>query len=408
MPIIIPSAIGGQATASGTSAGKTASYLQRFDVPFEFPVIFTNGLWSTSNDVLVETLCRLEPGRRHRCIVFVDEGLTLVRPTLSAEIGAYADHHRSRMTLVAAPVIAPGGEKIKNDLHFIESMQRMLMDLRIDRHSFVIAIGGGAFLDAVGLVAATTHRGIRHIRMPTTVLSQNDSGVGVKNGVNLQGVKNFVGTFAPPFAVLNDLDFIDVLPARDKIAGMAEAVKVALIRDGEFFAWLEAHADDLVLFERNAMAYMIQHCARLHMRQIGQGGDPFETGSARPLDFGHWAAHRLETLTHYHLRHGEAVAIGIALDTHYSVLAGMLDAESGSRIIALLEHLGFKLWHPALEKRNTDGELAILAGLREFREHLGGELCITLLTAVGTGVEVNHIDEDKIVEAITWLKARTR
>jgi glycerol dehydrogenase-like iron-containing ADH family enzyme len=103
----------------------------------------------------------------------------------------------------------------KIDLHFVEAMQRRVIDHRIDRHSYVIAIGGGALLDAVGLVAATTHRGVRHIRVPTTVLAQNDSGVGVKNGVNLRGVKNFVGTFAPPFAVLNDLELIET-PARPR------------------------------------------------------------------------------------------------------------------------------------------------------------------------------------------------
>ena len=83
------------------------------------------------------------------------------------------------------------------------------------------------------------------------------------------------------------------------------------------------------------------------------GGDPFETGSARPLDFGHWAAHRLETLTHYHLRHGEAVAIGIALDTRYSVLAGLLEQAAEERVRFLLDHLGFRLWHPALEKTDA-------------------------------------------------------
>ena len=128
---------------------------------------------------------------------------------------------------------------------FDASFEQRLIDHHIDRHSFVIVVGGGAVLDAVGLVAATTHRGVRLIRVPTTVLSQNDSGVGVKNGVNLQGVKNFIGTFAPPFAVLNDSDLIKDLPPREKIAGLAEAVKVALIRDGVFFSWLETHADDL-------------------------------------------------------------------------------------------------------------------------------------------------------------------
>ena len=167
-------------------------------------------------------------------------------------------------------------------------------------------------------------------------------------------MKNFVGTFAPPFAVLNDFDLLDSLPPREKIAGMAEAVKVALIRDPEFFHWLERNCDALANFEPDAMAYMIRRCAELHMHQIAHGGDPFETGSARPLDFGHWSAHKLESLTHYHVRHGEAVAIGIALDTRYSVLAGLLPEGDEERVCFLLEDLGFQLWHPAL--RTLDAE----------------------------------------------------
>jgi 3-dehydroquinate synthase len=310
------------------------------------------------------------------------------------------------MELVAPPFPVPGGERVKNELFFIEQIQQRLYEHRIDRHSYVIAIGGGAVLDAVGLVAATTHRGVRLIRVPTTVLAQDDSGVGVKNGVNLYGVKNFCGTFAPPFAVLNDLDLLTPLSERDKIAGMAEAVKVALIRDGEFFAWLERHADDLITFERPALAAMIRRCAELHMRQIAHGGDPFETGSARPLDYGHWSAHKLESLTKHHVRHGEAVAIGIALDARYSVLAGLLAEGQDGRICALLEHLGFRLWHPALEAGRPDGSLALLEGLREFREHLGGELTVTLLEDIGRGIEVHEIDEVRMRAAMRWLKDR--
>jgi 3-dehydroquinate synthase len=356
--------------------------------------------------VLADTVSRLEPDRKHRCLFFADDGLVAARPGLEDEIRAYARRHSERMILEADPITVPGGEKIKIDLHFVESMQRQLMEHRIDRHSYVIAIGGGAVLDAVGLVAATTHRGVRHIRVPTTVLAQNDSGVGVKNGVNLYEMKNFVGTFAPPFAVLNDLDLIDNLTPRDKTAGMAEAVKVALIRDAEFFQWLEKSADDLVLFKRQAMAYLIRRCAELHMHQIAHGGDPFETGSARPLDFGHWAAHRLETLTRYHLRHGEAVAIGMALDTRYSVLCGLLEQEDEERIRFLLDHLGFRLWHPALEKTTPEGNHALLQGLREFREHLGGELTVTLLNGIGVGLEVHEIDEGLMMKAICDLKER--
>ncbi|MEJ2174034.1 MAG: 3-dehydroquinate synthase [bacterium] len=394
------------ATPARTGPLQATTHWQRFAVPYEFPVVFTEGLFDPDNPVLRDALCRLEPDKRHRVIVFVDDGLTTAHPDLLDVIAAYARRHADAIDLVREPVAVPGGEKIKSVLHFVESMQQTLFELHFDRHSFVIAVGGGAVLDAVGLVAATTHRGVRHIRIPTTVLSQNDSGVGVKNGVNLHGVKNFVGTFAPPFAVLNDLDFVAALPDRDKIAGMAEAVKVALIRDAEFFCWIERSSDDLATFERAAMAKMIRRCAELHMRQISQGGDPFESGSARPLDYGHWSAHKLESLTRNHVRHGEAVAIGMALDARYAVLAGLLAQGEEQRICALLEYLGFELWHPALVKQGASGELVILEGLSEFREHLGGELTITLLSDIGIGVEVHEIDQELMRQALDWLRDR--
>jgi 3-dehydroquinate synthase len=142
------------------------------------------------------------------------------------------------------------------------------------------------------------------------------------------------------------------------------------------------------------------------MRQIAHGGDPFERGSVRPLDFGHWAAHKLEALSRYELRHGEAVAIGIALDTRYSVLSGLLPEGDDGRVRALLERLGFQLWHPACDARGGDGSLRLLAGLEEFREHLGGELTITLLGEIGVGIEVHSMDARLIVEALDWLRPR--
>ncbi|HEX5079389.1 MAG TPA: 3-dehydroquinate synthase [Geminicoccaceae bacterium] len=394
------------ARRSGAKAQDDTVHIQRFTITYEYPVHFTDGLLRPDNPTLARALSRLESERRHRCIVFVDDGLIASRPEIEGEITAYAAAHRNAMELVTPPIAVPGGERIKSELFFVEKMQGHLVEQRIDRHSYVIAIGGGAMLDAVGLVAATTHRGIRLIRVPTTVLAQDDSGVGVKNGVNLRGVKNLVGTFAPPFAVLNDIDLLARLPDRDKIAGMAEAVKVALIRDADFFVWLERHAEDLVTFQRPALARMIRRCAELHMHQIAHGGDPFETGSARPLDYGHWSAQKLESLTRHHLRHGEAVAIGMALDARYSVLAGLLAPGDEERICALLEFLGFRLWHPALDSRRPQGDLAVIEGLREFQEHLGGELTVTLLAEIGRGVEVHAIEEALVLEAIAWLRQR--
>ena len=389
-----------------TDAPATAEIAwQRFSVPYDYPVAFTRGLFEPANPLFADMLARREPDKRHRCMVYVDDGLARAGAGLVERIHAYAAAHADRIDLMGVQPV-PGGEKIKTELTWIEEIQDTVHARGIDRHSYVVAIGGGAVLDAVGLAAATAHRGVRHVRVPTTVLSQNDSGVGVKNAVNLKGYKNFIGTFAPPWAVLNDFDFLDALPRRERIAGLSEAVKVALIRDREFYEWLEANADRLITFERDAEEHMIRRSAELHMRQIAHGGDPFEMGSARPLDFGHWAAHKLEALTHNHVRHGEAVAIGIALDTRYSVLKGMLAEEDGARVVALLEHLGFRIFHPALLRPGPDGQPLILAGLNEFREHLGGELTITLLTALGTGHEVNEMDTGLVLDAMHWLRDR--
>ena len=379
---------------------------QSFEVTYAFPVVFTSGLFDVANALLADALGRLEPGTRRRFAVVVDAGVVAADPSLVARIDAWAQAHAMRVELLAEPFVAPGGEALKNDPAALEPLYALVHELGIDRHSALVGVGGGALLDAVGLVAATSHRGVRHVRVPTTVLAQNDSGVGVKNGVNRFGQKNWHGTFAPPFAVLNDSDFLALLGERDRRAGLAEAVKVALIRDGAFFEALEADRDALVRFEPAAVARTVRRCAELHMHQIGRGGDPFELGSARPLDFGHWAAHRLEALTGHGLRHGEAVAIGIALDARYSTLAGLLAPGADERIRSLLGGLGFALWDDALDAAGADRESALLAGLEHFRTHLGGELTITLLEGIGRGVEVHEMDASLVLESIDWLRAR--
>lgn len=384
-----------------------APYLQRFTVPFEYPVFFTEDAFAPANPALEDALCRREPSRRHRALVLLDEGLAVAVPSLSARIVDYADARSARIELAAAPVVVPGGEAAKNDPAAPARLQKLFREVGLDRHSFVVIVGGGAFLDLAGYAAATSHRGLRVVRLPSTVLSQNDSGVGVKNGVNAFGAKNFLGTFAPPFAVVNDLQLLDSLPARDRVAGIAEAVKVALIRDAAFFGWLEGNAAGLRSFERRATGGMIRRGAELHLAHIATGGDPFESGTARPLDFGHWAAHTLEIATAHRLRHGEAVAIGIALDTRYSVETGLLAAEEGERVFALLAAIGLPLWDEALgEKRGEDGTLAVLAGLAEFREHLGGALTVPMLGAIGRSVDVDRIDAATVGRCVEWLRAR--
>ncbi|KAA9354984.1 3-dehydroquinate synthase [Larkinella humicola] len=370
---------------------------QSFNVQFTYDVYFSDRLFESANLTLLEFLKkRHSEGFRKKILFILDEGVTTSHPGLPEQIKAYFAPI-SMVDLVPDLLVIPGGEGAKNDPALVDRLIEAVDRYGIDRHSYVIAIGGGSVLDLVGYVAAISHRGIRHIRIPTTVLSQNDSGIGVKNGVNYRGKKNFLGSFAPPVAVFNDTEFLKTLDDRDWRAGISEAIKVALIKDQPFFEWLETNAEKLAARDLDAMQYLIHRCAELHLDHIASG-DPFEMGSSRPLDFGHWSAHKLEQLTDFEIRHGEAVAIGIALDSLYSQRLGWLSETDTHRILHLERTLGFTLFHPAL-----DGD-GVLKGLNEFREHLGGQLTIMLLKAIGKGVEVHEMDTELIREAIGILK----
>ncbi|WP_269454231.1 3-dehydroquinate synthase [Sorangium cellulosum] len=387
-------------------------HLQRIAVPFEYPVYFTEGVFSPSNADLAAAIAAKEPRRRHRVLPVIDGGVAAAWPSLADDIARYVGARPDLLTLAAEPIVVPGGEAAKNDGAATAALQARLDALGMDRQSFVMIVGGGAVLDMVGYAAATVHRGVRVVRIPTTVLAQADSGVGVKNGVNAFGKKNLLGTFAPPFAVLIDPRFLETLPLRDKVAGMAEAVKVALIRDARLFSWLSEHAPALASGSLAPLAQLVRRSAEIHLHHIASAGDPFELGSARPLDFGHWAAHKLESLTKHRLRHGEAVAIGIAIDTLYAELAGLCSQATAAAVVAALEALGFTLWDDALAmtracERGERGErLCVLDGLDEFREHLGGELTVTLLEDVGRAREVHAMEERHIVAAIARLRER--
>jgi 3-dehydroquinate synthase len=327
-------------------------------------------------------------------------------PRLPEEIGEYAHRHRTVLSLSAPIVVVPGGEAVKNDARHVDDIHRAINDAGLCRHSYVVAIGGGAVLDAAGYAAATAHRGIRLIRVPTTVLAQDDSAMGVKNGINAFGKKNYLGTFAPPFAVINDVSFLGTLPDRHWRAGVSEAIKAALIKDRAFFDFLEEHAAALKSRDLSAMEQVIRRCAVLHLSHISSGGDPFELGSSRPLDFGHWSAHKLEQLTDHRLSHGEAVGIGIALDTTYSYLAGFLPEDDWRRIISLLPSLGLSVYVPELDQNlDRDNDPAsVLGGLDEFREHLGGSLTILMLRSIGAPFDVHEIRRDVMIRSIAVLR----
>ena len=376
----------------------SASMDAAFSVPFVHRLRFTNDVLGSEQHVLAELL---EPSgdRPARVQFWVDANVAEAVPTLLGSIRQFPARFPTQVVSAGEVQVVPGGEGVKNDIHVLEGMLRELHRAELDRRSYVVVIGGGAVLDTVGFAVSLAHRGLRLIRLPTTTLAQADSGVGVKNGVNLFNTKNWLGTFGVPWAVINDSRLLEPLSDRDFLAGFSEAVKVALLKDPGMFEELCRTAPEIRCRNMAECLPIIRRSAEWHLDHITKGGDPFEMLEARPLDFGHWSAHKLEAMSGFSLRHGEAVAIGVAIDTVYSSLALGLSRHDAARVVECLSQLGFALEHPQLGDSKQ-----LLEGLEEFRQHLGGRLTLTMLEGIGRSVDIHEVDDKLLSQAIDHVR----
>jgi len=368
------------------------------DVPFAVPFVhrlrFTRDVLADDRAALLDVL---EPSgdRPPRVQFWVDECVATARPDLVPALEKLSADNAHRFQNTGKVQIVTGGETVKNEIHVLERMLKVFNAADLDRRSYVVVIGGGAVLDAVGFAVAIAHRGLRLVRLPTTTLAQGDSGIGVKNSVNLFGKKNWIGTFAVPWAVINDAGLLSSLGDRDFVCGFAEAVKVTLLKDPAGFAEICRDAQRIRRRDLSAALPVIKSSARLHMDHITRGGDPFENREARPLDYGHWSAHKMEVMSGFSLRHGEAVAIGVAVDTVYSSLVHGLPEADVQRTLRCLGDLGLPLEHECL--RDTQ---VLFDGMEEFRQHLGGRLTLTMLEAVGRPIDVHEVDRARMAQAL--------
>ena len=376
------------------------SSADQFDIEFAVPMVhrlrFTRDCFGEDFGMVLDLL-EHAPATPARVQVWIDSGLVEHDGSLPQRIERLITDAKGETLLAGDVQVLCGGEEIKNDPRYVDRVMRAINEANLDRRSYVFAIGGGALLDTVGYAAAIAHRGIRLVRFPTSTLAQADSGVGVKNAVNWFSKKNWKGTFACPWAVINDAQLLEGLPDRDFRCGFSEAVKVALLKSPSLFHYLVQQADAIAQRDSIASGQAIRQSVLLHLQHITRGGDPFEMLEARPLDFGHWSAHKLEALTDYGLRHGEAVAIGVALDTLYSHLRLGLVRTVADQTLDVLQRLHLPIYDSALS------EEAVFDGLEEFRQHLGGELTITLLTQLGEPRHVHEIDRGAMREAIAAL-----
>lgn len=378
-----------------TSMTKLPSIKQSFQVKYEYRLHFTEAVFDLTN-LTLKSIYEEYASTPVKTVVIIDDGVVEHHPGLMDNIHQYVAGYPGQIDLKEI-VVVEGGERAKASEAPLKRVLESINDNGICRHSFVLVIGGGAVIDMAGYASSIGHRGVKLIRIPTTVLSQNDAAVGVKNGINFFGKKNFLGSFSTPYAIINDFLFLETLDNRDWLAGIAEAVKVAAIKDEHFFIFLEEHAVAMANRKKDPMMHQIYRCAELHMQHIAEGGDPFESGSSRPLDFGHWSAHKLEQMTNFKLRHGEAVAMGIGLDVTYSYLSGLISEETQNRILGLLKKIGFDLRLPLHSAKEIE---RLLEGIEEFREHLGGQLTITLIKGIGIKYDVHEIDLGLMRKAI--------
>ncbi|MBN4073961.1 3-dehydroquinate synthase [bacterium AH-315-E10] len=369
-------------------------YSSEFKLPINYKVHFTHGLFAATNSCLEQAF---EPDAR-KLLIFIDQNVASSWTSLNTDILKWFASHNC-VSLADIKVVT-GGEAIKNDMTIVDTVASLCSEHGICRHSYIMAIGGGAVLDAIGFAASIIHRGVRLIRVPTTVLSQNDSAVGVKNGINHLGLKNFLGTFTPADSIFADFDFLSTLDMRTRISGFAESFKVGIIKDHDFLLYLIKHADAIANKDRKITEYCIQHTAKLHIDHISQNGDPYEKGSSRPLDFGHWTAHKLENLSQYELLHGEAVAIGIAIDLLYAASLDNISRAEADDICAAMVRCGLPIYHPLLHERFDD----IINGLDEFREHLGGELTLAMPSPMGQQEDIHSVDVNIVEANIQILK----
>jgi 3-dehydroquinate synthase len=373
------------------------------DRPFQVPLLhrlrFTHDVFGPDQRVLADVL---EPSGDipARVQFWIDANVDAAHPSLPSQIEQFFAGHGERIQPGGGIQVVPGGEEIKNDVQLLERMLKVFHAANLDRRSYVVVIGGGAVLDAVGFAAAIAHRGLRLVRLPTSTLAQGDSGVGVKNGVNLFQKKNWLGCFAAPWAVINDARLLQTLSDRDFLCGFSEAVKVALLKDRTLFDDLCQSAERIRRRDMAAALPIIRRTALLHLEHITQGGDPFEMLEARPLDFGHWSAHKLESMSGFQLRHGEAVAIGVAVDSVYSSLVHGLPSQDADRVLHCLQRLGISLQAPHLHETET-----LFRGLEEFRQHLGGQLTLTMLRGIGEPLEVHQVDADRMRQAVRFVLA---
>jgi len=347
-------------------------------------------LGERSYDITIERGLLRQIGPMMKALGFKGMAAVVTNPKVCGLYGAVVTKSLEEAGLRPVVITVPDGEEYKS-LEEVSKVFDALIAGRFERSTPIVALGGGVIGDLAGFVAATYLRGVPFVQVPTTLLSQVDSSVGGKTGVNHPRGKNLIGAFYQPKAVLIDPDVLKTLEDRELRAGLAEVVKYGVIRDPSFFAFLEENAGALLAQEDEIITAIEKSCL---IKAEVVGKDEKEEGLRAILNFGHTFGHAIEALSGYGtFRHGEAVAIGMSMAAH---LSGLLGDEGGcaKRIDALLERLGLPRVPPSL------GAGEIIEAMKLDKKVTGGRIRFVLASRLGS-VFLKEVDEEALREFLS-------
>jgi 3-dehydroquinate synthase len=362
-----------------TSEPAYTSRVERIDVSLgerSYPIFIGAGAME-----LREELNRVVPARD---VLIVTN--TTVGPIYSAKLTAALAPRR------CIEVALPDGE-VHKSLANVSRLLDVLVTNRFARDACVVALGGGVVGDMAGFAAACYQRGISFVQVPTTLLSQVDSSVGGKTGVNHPGGKNLIGAFHQPIAVFADVDTLTTLPDRDLRAGLAEVIKYGLIVDREFFDWLDANAEKLLARDTSALIHAIRRSCEVKAEIVAR--DEHERGDRALLNLGHTYGHAIESATNYTTwLHGEAVAAGMLLAADTSQRLGWIDTADVSRIERVLQKFGLRTDVKSLSAAT------IAENMKIDKKVAAGRIRLVLLKAIGKSVVTGDYDDAALRETL--------
>lgn len=369
------------------------------------PVTVPVALGDRSYDVCVGVGLLSSAAERLARLVQRDRALIVTDETVAGLHLAELERSLAAQNIKGLPIVSPQGETAKSWLN-LERLVEKLLSLDIERSEPIVALGGGVVGDLAGFAAAIIKRGTPFVQLPTTLLAQVDSSVGGKTAINTRAGKNLVGAFHQPSLVLADIGVLHTLPDRERRAGLAEIIKIAVMRDGEFFAWLEANADCLLAGDTVATQTAVARAVALKAEIVA--ADERESGVRALLNFGHTFGHAFEAeaAAGAGLSHGYAVAAGMAMASEFAARHYGYSRRDHTRLIALLEQMKLPVG-PAELNGAPFQPRGILARMANDKKVAQGQLRLVLPQAIGHGalVALDHTDDLELFLE-DWLSPR--